>query len=175
MRFLKKNDCYNKAAQMLLESRLDEAITLLRGILEKDPTDYKATVTLAVSLMELQNPPRENSAETREALELLDRAIKDRPDDPVAVFNKGVCLRKLGNLEPALECFKAALELDEKLSIALLHVAEINYELERWNEAIEYARKALTRDPGFEHSLTWVREAIRKASARQDGSDPPGV
>jgi len=42
-------------------------------------------------------------------------------------------------------------------------MAEINYELENWDEAIKLARLALVRDPGLERSMGWVRVAMRKA------------
>ena len=42
-------------------------------------------------------------------------------------------------------------------------MAEINYELAHWEEAVELARMALVRDPGLEEALSWVPDAMRKA------------
>ena len=48
--------------------------------------------------------------------------------------------------------------------MAILHMAEINYELGRWDEAVELARLALVRDPGLDEALGWVPDAVSKAA-----------
>jgi tetratricopeptide (TPR) repeat protein len=67
-------------------------------------------------------------------------------------------------LEEALVSFQAALDIEKRLPLAILHMAEINYELGRWEESIELARLALIRDPGLEGSMEWVRDAVSKAA-----------
>ncbi|NHJ12680.1 MAG: hypothetical protein EAX95_03350 [Candidatus Thorarchaeota archaeon] len=42
-------------------------------------------------------------------------------------------------------------------------MAELNYELERWENAVMLARLALIRDPALESSLDWVPTAMKKA------------
>ena len=74
-----------------------------------------------------------------------------------------MCLRHLGQREEALKSFRAVLEREERNALAVLHMAEINYEMERWDEALELARVALVRDPTLEPNLGWVRVAMRKA------------
>ena len=63
----------------------------------------------------------------------------------------------------ALRSFEITLEIEGRLAPAILHMAEINYELENWERAIELARLTLVRDPGMEGSMGWVRVAMRKA------------
>ena len=118
--------------------------------------------------METQDQPDRESPETVEAFQLLDKASVIAKKDAVPLFNRGVILRDLGLLEKALESFKAAARLDRKLPLALLHSAEICYELERWDEAIEFARAALVKDPGIESALTWVKDAMDKAGYIED-------
>jgi tetratricopeptide (TPR) repeat protein len=90
----------------------------------------------------------------------------------VPPFNTGVCLRKVGELKMALENFQRALKLEKKQPLALLHIAEINYELGNWETAIEYARMALMRDPGVEGALGWVKDAMRNAGRLDDAGNP---
>ena len=120
-------------------------------------------VTLAVALIQGQEEPNKDSPETQEAFSLLDQAAELNPKDAVPVFNKAVCFRNLGMLEEALSQFDKALEIEDRLTLAILHKAEINYELERWQEAVELARLALIRDPGIESALTWVPKAMEEA------------
>jgi len=159
----KKDKEYQEAARLLSEGRTEEASGKLRKFLGKHPNDVNAMVSLAVALVQVQKEPTLDSPNTQEALVLLEKAAELNPRDPVAIFNKGVCQRNLGLLAKALESFEAALEIEDRLPLALLHMAEINYELENWEKAIDLARLALVRDPGIEGALTWIPDAMKKA------------
>ena len=171
--FRKKNDKeYEKAARLITEGKFPEAIELLRRILKINPKHVNAKISLAIALMEIQQDPDLNSPETVEALTLLDDAASIDKKNPVPLFNKGVLLRKLGLLKDALDVFLAAIKIEKKQPLALLQIAEINYELERWETAVEYARQALIRDPGLESTLSWVRDAMIKAGLLEDDINP---
>ncbi|MFW9803227.1 MAG: hypothetical protein ACFFFC_11270 [Candidatus Thorarchaeota archaeon] len=159
----KKDKEYQEAAKLLAEDRPKEAAEKLRLFLQNHPKDINGMVSLAVALINGQEVPDRQSPETEEAFSLLDRAAKLKPKDPVPVFNRAVCLRDLGMLEEALSEFDKALEIEGRLTLAILHKAEINYELERWKEAVELARLALIRDPGIEDALSWVPKAMENA------------
>lgn len=159
----KKNREYEEAARVLADGRPREAVELLREFLEKHPKHVHALTTLGVALLELQDEPDWMSPLTEEAFQLFDRAANIDPKDPVPLFNKAVSLRNLGRLEEALECFESVLQVEKRNALAVLHMAEIYYELERWEKAVELARLALIRDPGIRGSLEWVPDAMRKA------------
>jgi tetratricopeptide (TPR) repeat protein len=164
----KKDKEYQEAARLLAEDRPKEAAKKLRTFLEKHPNDINGMVSLAVALINGQEEPDRQSPETKEAFSLLDRAAGLKPKDAVPVFNKAVCLRELGMLEEALSEFDRALEIEDRLTLAILHKAEINYELERWKESVELARLALIRDPGIEDALSWVPKAMENAGMLDD-------
>lgn len=159
----KRNKEYQEAARLLADGKTEAAVGALRTFLEKHPKHTDAKVSLAVALIHAQENPSKDSGLTIEALQLLDEAADSNPKDPVPLFNKGVCLRDLGQLDDALESFEAAVDVEERLPLAILHMAEINYELERYEKAVELARLALIRDPGIEGALNWVPEAMKKA------------
>jgi len=163
---------YDLAARQLAEGQTREAIDLLRNILSKKPDNKNARITLAVALMQAQDKPDKDDPLTIEALQQLDTAATMNPDDPIPYFNKGVLLRNVGLLEDALRSFEIALDIEGRMALALAHMAEINYELENWEKAIELARLALVRDPGLEESMGWVRVAMRKAGKLDDDGNP---
>ncbi|OLS21662.1 MAG: hypothetical protein ThorAB25_26630 [Candidatus Thorarchaeota archaeon AB_25] len=154
---------YRNAARLLNEGRVEEAITALRIIIEKKPEYINAYITLAVALMEVQETPTRDSPQTVDALALLDTAAALDPKNPIPHFNMGVTLRKLKLLEESLVSFEKALEREERQPLAIANMAEVNYELERWEEAVRLAKLALIRDPGLESAMGWVRVAMRKA------------
>jgi tetratricopeptide (TPR) repeat protein len=158
-----KDKQYEQAARRLADGHVQEAIDLLREILSKRPDSKNARITLAIALMQAQDKPDKESPLTEEALQQLDAAAAMNPDDPVPYFNKGVLLRNIGLIEEALRSFEIALSIEDRMALAIVHMAEINYELGRWEKAIELARLALVRDPGLEESMGWVRVAMRKA------------
>jgi len=161
---------YEQAATLLANGKIEQAIGRLRDILANTPSHTNAMVSLAVALIEAQDTPDRENPSTREALDLLDKAASTASKDPVPLFNKGVCLRNLGMLEEALTAFQTALDREKRQPLAILHMAEINYELGRWDRAVQLARLALVRDPGFEEALGWVPDAVSKA-ARQRGEE----
>ena len=158
-----KDTEYLQAARLLANGDTLAAIDEFRKIISKKPDHTNARVSLAVALMQAQDEPDVDSPLTIEALEQLDTAASLAIDDPVPHFNKGVLLRDLKLFDRALRSFEVTLDIEERLPTAILHMAEINYELENWEEAIKLARLALVRDPGLEGSMGWVRVAMRKA------------
>ncbi|MFW9793390.1 MAG: tetratricopeptide repeat protein [Candidatus Thorarchaeota archaeon] len=163
-----KDKEYTAAARLLANGDAAGAIEALEKIIESDPDHMNAHVTLAIALMEVQENPDRDSPQTVEAFAHLDTAAGLEPDNPVPMFNMGVCQRNLGMLEESLVTFEKALEIEERQPLAILHMAEVNYELERWEEALRLAKLALIRDPGLESSMGWVRVAMRKAGMIDD-------
>ncbi|TFG32416.1 tetratricopeptide repeat protein [Candidatus Thorarchaeota archaeon] len=163
-----KDTEYEHAARLLASGDTLEAIDRFREIISKRPNHTNARVSLAVALMQAQEEPDIDNPLTIEALESLDTAASLAPEDPVPYFNKGVLLRDLKQFDKAIRSFEIALEIEERLAPAILHLAEINYELGNWEKAIELARLALIRDPGMEGSMGWVRVAMRKAGLLDD-------
>ncbi len=159
---------YRNAARLLNEGKVDEAITALKIIIETNPEHLNAYITLAVALMEEQKEPTRDSFQTVEAFALLDTAAALDPENPIPHFNMGVVLRNLGMLEESLVSFQKALDIEKRQPLAIANMAEVNYELERWEEAIRLAKLALIRDPGLESAMGWVRVAMRKAGVLDD-------
>ncbi|MFW9844005.1 MAG: hypothetical protein ACFFEV_05480 [Candidatus Thorarchaeota archaeon] len=159
---------YEEAARLLASGEILAAIDRFREIVSNKPNHTNARVSLAVALIQVQETPEINNPLTIEAMEQLDTAASLAPNDPVPYFNKGVLLRDLKEFDKALRSFEIALDIEERLAPAILHMAEINYELENWEKAIELARLALVRDPGMEGSMGWVRVAMRKAGLLDD-------
>ncbi len=164
----RKDKEYTAAARLLASGNTKTAIEALERISELNPDHLNAHVTLAIALMEAQETPDRDSPRTLEAFAHLDTAANLNPEDPVPVFNMGVSQRKLGMLEESLVSFEKAIEIEERQPLAILHMAEVNYELERWEEAIRLAKLALIRDPGLESTMGWVRVAMRKAGMLDD-------
>jgi tetratricopeptide (TPR) repeat protein len=165
---------YQSAAHDLSEGKVQEAISKLKEILDKDPQHTNALTTLGVALLQSEGTPEPDSPTTNEAFEYLDKAIASDPKDPVPLFNKAVCLRQIGKREEALTTFEAVLGLEKRFVLAILHMAEISYEMGEWEKAIEYARTAIIRDPGVAGSMTWVKDAMKKAGLLGEDGNPIG-
>jgi len=163
-----KDADYDEAARLLANNETLSAIDRLREIIRNKPDHTNARISLAVALMQVQDESDIESPRTIEALEQLDTAASLAPNDPLPYFNKGVLLRDLKEFDKALRSFEIALDIEGRLAPAILHMAEIHYELENWEKALELARLTLIRDPGMEGSMGWVRVAMRKAGLLDD-------
>ena len=177
MPFFKKMniEAYRAAARLLAEGQTEIAIEKLREIIEDEPKHKNALIAMGVALIQIQETPSINDPRTTQAFEYLDKAAALKRKDPVAVFNKGVCLRELGMLDEALEQFDAVLAIEKKNPLSILHKAEINYELGNWKEALKLAKLALARDPGLAGSMEWVKDAMKKAGLMDEEGNVIGT
>ncbi len=91
--------------------QLDEALTRLRELLGKSPTEE----TVGVALIEAY----ERAGRMRDAVGLLARAADDNPKSPGALFALGSAQDRLGDREAALGSMKKVLELDPQHAGAL--------------------------------------------------------
>ncbi len=168
----KKDTEYEAAARLLTEGEVDLAISKLQEIIENQPNHTNALTTLGVALIQSLDQQDQDSLVIEKAMAFLDRAAESNPKDPVPVFNKAVCLRDLGRLDEALAAFDLVLEREERFALAILHKAEINYELENYEEAIDLARLAIIRDPAVANTMSWVKDAMEKAGLLDEEGNP---
>jgi tetratricopeptide (TPR) repeat protein len=168
----KKNKEYQEAAKLLSQGETDTAIQKLRDIIKVYPDDTNSLTALGVALIQSLGDDKSDSLTIDEAMGYFDRAMQANPKDPVPLFNKGVCLRDIGRKQEALEVFDQVLQIKNRFPLAILHKAEINYELENYEEAVDLARLALIRDPGLASTMTWVKDAMDKAGLLDDDGNP---
>ncbi len=167
-----KNKEYNEAARLLADGDIDLAMMKLQEIIENHPDHTNALTTLGVAIIQSLGNGEKNPVVVEKAISYLDRAAEVNPKDPVPLFNKAVCLRDLGRAEEALELFDRVLAIEKRFTLAILHKAEINYELENYEESIELARLAIIRDPTVASTLTWVKDAMEKAGLLDEKGNP---
>lgn len=168
----KKNKEYQEAAKLLSQGETDEAVQKLRDIIKIYPDDANSLTALGVALIQSLGDDKTDSPTIDEAMVYFDRAVQSNPKDVVPLFNKGVCLRDIGRKQEALEVFDQVLQIKDRFPLAILHKAEINYELENYEEAVDLARLALIRDPGLASSMTWVKDAMDKAGLLDENGKP---
>lgn len=136
--------------------RVDEAKTLLEGIIEKNPQDIGPLDALGNILRSHER--------YEEAREFYARAI-DLIEEPekrnwALYYSRGVCNERLKNWPAAEVDFKKALELapDESLSLNYLGYSWVDQGI-NLNQAMEYIRKAVKLKPNdgyYVDSLGWA-------------------
>jgi Flp pilus assembly protein TadD len=84
----------------------------------------------------------------REAADQIREALRIRPDYPLAWYNMGVLLERLGDLDGAALHYGRALRLDARSARAATNLGGIEQRRGRRREAAEYYRAALRADPG---------------------------
>ncbi len=84
------------------------------------------------------------------AVRELQVAVQDRPDSFAAHNALGVAFRSIGQLDAAADEFGTALRLNPRSVGALLNLAEIDIEQQRYAAAIYYLQQALGREPSPE-------------------------
>ena len=97
-----------------------------------------------------------------EALGEYKKCLILKPENPIAAFNFGFALRKMGDLSGAQTWYCRALELDPTFKTAALELAIVHATNGRHNEASDLLCDLLTRNPEFrEARLTLAKTYIQ--------------
>lgn len=113
---------------------VDDAIKDLRFIVSKHPDNAAYLNALGYTLAD-------RTDKHEEALELLQKAIDLKPNDPAIVDSMGWIQYRMGNLEVALEYLQRSLDLHFDAEVAA-HLGEVLWKLGRLDEAREIWNKA---------------------------------
>lgn len=79
----------------------------------------------------------------KEAIELLNKAIKTYPKYREAYLNKAFCYEKLKDFKSAIVSYQALLKIDSKNISAIYNIGNCKYDMNLFQEAVENYTKAL--------------------------------
>ena len=111
----------------------------LRKVLEQRPDDANALNALGYTLAD-------RTDRYDEALELIERAYSQLPNEAAVVDSMGWIHFKLGNLDKALDLLQQALALQFDAEIAA-HLGEVLWAMGRFDEARETWTEGLEKSP----------------------------
>lgn len=111
---------------------------LARGVMNRDAAHWEA-VEEAVELL--------HEERFREALEILRDIAKSDPTNPYAFFFMGQGLYEVGEMEPARDAYRAALNLAPDHLGARIALCHVERKLGRHREAIKEGMIALEKAP----------------------------
>lgn len=83
------------------------------------------------------------------ALERIERALRQRSDDPAFLLNRGIALQGLGRTLEAIEAFRKALLLRPDFPEALNNLATVLHTVGQVTEALEHWRRAISLRPDY--------------------------
>jgi predicted O-linked N-acetylglucosamine transferase (SPINDLY family) len=133
-------ECRRLQADLLLRGdRAVEAVISLRRLVQEDPKDVRAWVSLARALF--RQGDYQGSAEANRAALRLD------PQEPTALINFGVDLKILGHREQAIATLRQAIERTPKNAFAWRNLGAVYESAKREEEAVAAYRQALAIDP----------------------------
>lgn len=118
-----------EVATLFRKGEKDDAKTLLAKALKKP--EAGSQFRFVASQLYLQN------GLNAEAVPLLDQAIAEKPDDLMALANRGYALLQLERYDEARESLTRALDLDPKNSVARLNRAIVNLRTKQYAAALD--------------------------------------
>lgn len=125
------------AGRLIEAGQLKQAERILKDVLRADATQFDALLLLGV-LSGMRN-------QTADAVKLLSRAARKRPDSEEALYNLGQALIRLGRFEEAAEALQKALALaplpqaHEKLGDCLRNLDRLPEAVAHYARAVELA------------------------------------
>ncbi len=148
-----RTSLFSQAIQHYQSGSLAEAALCCRQLLAADPKDFDALHLGGVVAL--------SQGDHNRALELIQNAVTQRPQDAQAQQNLGALYARLGRLGDAEACFRRALAIDPNLVDANSNLGLALANQSRHGEAIVFYRKALAREP--RHAETWSRLGLALA------------
>lgn len=125
----------SKARELIAAGSLEEAVSLLRRLVQRRPRDADAQLLLGTALALL---PRRS-----EALEALNEAVRLRPDFAPGHNALGMALSRFVELEAARQAFERAIALDPQFAQAHVNLALVLVQLERSDDAEHHLERAI--------------------------------
>lgn len=102
----------------------------------------------------------------KEAIEVLDYALKQQPDFPSAEFHRASSLLGLGRFEEALKVFQKLSQSGPLVQPAMLLEAKCHHGLEHWSQATQLYSQCYSRNPDqFSDWSAWAEAAERTGDA----------
>ncbi|MCF8358683.1 MAG: tetratricopeptide repeat protein [Prolixibacteraceae bacterium] len=147
--------CYNfiYQAHQLMGDTLASINSLKEGF-EKYPTDEILIVELINFYI--------SKGRSEEAIDYIELAIKEKPDNPSLYTAKGGMLEKLGRKEEAIEMYKEAIEVDPKQFTPYYNLSVIYY-----NRGVEVVNEANKIPPSetekYEAEIEKAKEHFRQS------------
>ncbi len=122
-----------KAADLVRNGDLDNAIIALKAVLEQQPDQELATGMLAAIYLQI--------GLTDKAIELFETLLSNSPENPLARFQLGMARLSQGEQEAALETWQPLLAQENEF-MAHFHSALALVELKRYQEALDFITHA---------------------------------
>jgi aspartate beta-hydroxylase len=123
------------AQQLLLEGRVTEAEQEFRRVLAQSPDDIEALNVIAMAAL--------RSGDGRQALELLGRAARVEPENPMTQHHLGRAHELLGDPAAAALAYRSAIALRPDFYVARLHLADLCGQLGESEQALLHAARAI--------------------------------
>lgn len=139
----------------LAAEKLNETATMerhLRRLIKLKPDDALAYNALGYSLVD-------RNVRLAEAMQLIDKALALKPDDPFILDSKGWALFRQGRANEALTTLQKAYALKPDAEIAA-HIGEVLWSLGRHDEAIKLWRDATLVHPKNEALATTIKRFV---------------
>ncbi len=127
------------AADKIKQKDYDGAIALLKGALEKSPSDTNALFLLGIGYSRKKMYP--------EAIDSLTRVTEANPKFAPAVFELAICYQQQDDIDKALELYRKTAEIDPNNPDAAYNSGLILFGKNRVEEALGFFEKALALRP----------------------------
>jgi predicted Zn-dependent protease len=141
-----------KAEEAVAKKKFDQAVTLLKQVVETDNADFQAWTALGTVYF-----AQEKFDDARQAYE---HAIAVKPDSPRAHFNLGRLLSTQKKFEEAIVPLTKAVELQPKSGDGNMLLGEAYLQLKKGSKAIPYLNEAAVHGrPDAHLRLGWLYNA----------------
>jgi len=133
----------NKAVALYKIKRYEEALKTYNDGLIVDQNNINLLIGLGIVYYELNK--------IIESIKCYERVLRINIKEKKAYANLGNCFRKLKKTKEAKKCFEMAIRLDESLHENYFNLAQVNIELNEYDQAISNLKKLKEIKPDYQY------------------------
>lgn len=148
-----RRDFFKIGAALLASGYAEPALPYLESALSREPNVRTMVLVAQIYI---------DSHRTKEARDLLGRALDSDPSSPEAWNELGTAESSEGNIAAGLKCFLKAVEIKPDLTYATMNAAQAYADLNDNANAENYFRRALALDPTLADAENGLGLALAK-------------
>ena len=149
-----KDDRKELALKFFNSRKFEDARIILESLLENDSKDY-----IALNLLGLI---QKNYLNLDKALNLIEAAIRIKPNFVEAYINLGVILKEKGNIEEAIINYQKALNIRKDIPELYINLANALMDIDDFDGAIDNFKEAIKINPNFAQAHGGLDKALLK-------------
>jgi len=153
----------NRGVALMGRFDFEGARQVFEGLVENHPADADLRTNLAIAVLN-----RQQEGDETVAMEILDSVLVEDPGHLRAIYLRGLLHLHGGQSEAAYDDFLVVVEADPEDAEATYHIGQASMQLENFDEALGWFKKAIEGDPYLRSAYYRTFQALQRMGEAEE-------